>query len=175
MLQEPVRAAGVDAVPAPGHPARAAPLNRAARAFLPCAQSHHESRRHAEGAGPLSGCCWDGDARGSWDPRRGPCKRFCVPLRASSLGIVADDAESARLLAVVLSTPEEMAAHGAPHLAVTLDGGQTVAIDVMLSTRSWGQGYACVLQLADTEPAAVLARVGVITVIVASFCGDRAM
>lgn len=61
--------------------------------------------------------------------------------------------------------PEEMAAHGVQHLAVILEGYQTLAIDIRPAKRSGGQGRTYVLQLADTEPTAVLARVDVIAVI----------
>jgi hypothetical protein len=54
--------------------------------------------------------CRDREAFKAWDPRRDLCKPFYVPLRASSLEIVGDDAEGTRLL-VGLATPEEMATH----------------------------------------------------------------
>lgn len=78
-----------------------------------------------------------------------------VPLNASYLEIVGDDAEGALLLAVVpLPDPEELADDGEAHLAVTLEGGQTVTVAVALDDRSGGQARAYVIQVGYTAPAA---------------------
>ena len=81
---------------------------------------------------------------------------FRVPLRASYVEVVGDDAEGALLLAVVpLPDPEEMEDDGVEHLAVTLEGGQTVTVAIALDYGSGGKARAYVIQITYAESASV--------------------
>jgi hypothetical protein len=88
------------------------------------------------------------------DPTVGVGEPFRVPLRASCLDIVGDDAEGALLLAVVpLPDPEELEVDGVEHLAVTLEGGQTVTVAIALGHRSGDKARAYVIQITSAESA----------------------
>jgi hypothetical protein len=79
-----------------------------------------------------------------------------IPLTASSLGIVGDDAEGVLLLAVFpLPEPDAVQADGVQHLSVTLEGGQTVALAMALAEGTGREAQAYVIQLAYAEPPAV--------------------
>jgi len=139
MPQEPGAPVGGDALPLPGDPVCAAPLSCAVLTLLPaCPVAASGPPPCVRGRSTLR-MCWDGKARVSWDPRRGLYKPLGVPRRASSLGIVGDDAEGARLLAVVpLPTPDERTAHRASDPAMTLEGGHMAAINIEPGNRSGG-------------------------------------
>jgi hypothetical protein len=67
-----------------------------------------------------------------------PCPPACVVS-----GDLRDDAEGTLLLAVVpLPALEEVEDDGAQHLSVTLEGGQTVALAMMLGKRTGGEERA---------------------------------
>jgi hypothetical protein len=108
-------------------------------------------RRAAYRAGPLQ-VWWNGRARRRVDPRG---DLFHVPLSVSGLDIVGEDADGTLLLAVVqLPSPEDVAPDGAQHLAVTLEGGQTVALTIARGTTARGRRRAYVIQLTYTDPPA---------------------
>ena len=76
-------------------------------------------------------------------------------LGAAVLEVFGEDAEGALLLAVrPLPDPEEVAAAGIQRLAVTLEGGQTVALTIALGDGHRGEGPAYVVQLVyhDEDP-----------------------
>ena len=128
--------------PSGGHTLRA-PL-----AFVRQALARHERRRQRYHDGALR-VGWEDDTgeRCDVDVRAG--EPFRVPLRASYLDIMGEDAEGALLLAMVpLPAPALVTAKGAQHLAVTLQGGQTVTIDVAVGQRAKGLTRAYVIQLA---------------------------
>jgi hypothetical protein len=84
-------------------------------------------------------------------PRPSPCAPrgdpFRVPLSVSSLDIIGEDADGILLLAVVpLPSPQDVAPDGAQHLAVTLEGGQTVALTIARGTTARGRRRAYVIQ-----------------------------
>jgi hypothetical protein len=112
MPQEPVPPAGRDALPAPGDRARGR-RSAAWHSLLPARYGAPSGPPpYVRGRSALR-VCWDGETRGSWDPRRGLCKQCRASLRASSLEIVGDDAEGTLLLAVVpLPAPAAVAAAG---------------------------------------------------------------
>jgi hypothetical protein len=87
------------------------------------------------------------------DPTVGVGEPFRVPLSASYVEIFGEDAEGALLLAVVpLPGPEEIEVDGPEHLAVTLEGGQTLTVAIALDNGSGGKARAYVVQLTYTEP-----------------------
>jgi hypothetical protein len=118
--------------------------------------THQQHRRQAYQAGPLR-VWWEGAERWHMDSRGDICAPFRVPLSVSALDLVGDDAEGALLVAVVpLPAPDVVAADGARHLAVTLEGGQTVAVTIALDEGTGGEARAYVIQLADAPPALVV-------------------
>jgi hypothetical protein len=143
-----------------GQPARhdrfhPTPFSPAGRAFLHESLARQARRRLAYPGGPLR-VCVDGAERWQVDPRVGVCGPFRVPLSASFLDICGGDSEGALLLAVFpLPEPDRVAGEGAEHLSVTLEGGQTVALDIALAEGTGGEAQAYVIQLAYTEPAAM--------------------
>jgi hypothetical protein len=93
--------------------------------------------------------------RGRWTPGGG-CKPLRVPLWASCVEIVGDDAEGALLLAVFpLPEPGVVKAEGDQHVSVTLEGGQTVALTLALGQGSDGKAPTYVIQLAYTASTTV--------------------
>jgi hypothetical protein len=63
----------------------------------------------------------------------GVCEPFSIPLMTSYLEVFGDDADGALLLAVFpLPEPEALEDDGPLHLSVTIEGGQTVAIQIAL-------------------------------------------
>jgi hypothetical protein len=140
--------------PAPGDGVHPTPLSPTGVAFLHQSLARQQRRRQGYRAGPLR-VLWDGAAHGQMDPTVGVGEPFRVPLKASYVEIVGDDAEGALLLAVVpLPDPEEMEGDGVEHLAVTLEGGQTVTVAIALEDRSGGKARAYVIQVVYTEPTA---------------------
>jgi hypothetical protein len=122
-------------------------------AFLHQSLARQQRRRQGYRAGPLR-VSWDGAAPGQDDPKGGVGEPFRVPLRASYVEIVGDDAEGALLLAVVpLPDPEELAGDGVEHLAATLEGGQTVTVAIALDEGSGGKARAYVIQITYAESA----------------------
>jgi hypothetical protein len=94
--------------------------------------------------------------RGRWTPQGGVCEPLRVPLWASCVEIVGDDAEGALLLAVFpLPEPDVVKAEGGQHVSVTLEGGQTVALTLALGQGSDGKPPTYVIQLAYTASTTV--------------------
>ncbi len=154
---EPEPPVSGDGPPAPVDRVHPTPLSPTGMAFLHLSLARQERRRHAYRGGPLR-VSWDSAAHGQKDPTVGVGEPFRVPLSASCVEIFGDDAEGALLLAVVpLPAPEELEEGGAQHLGVTLEGGQTIAIDIALGERSGGTGRVYVVQLAYAVSAAVAA------------------
>jgi len=119
------------------------------------ALARQQRRRHAYRAGPLQ-VWWDGTAQGAVDPRGGVCEPLRVPLWASCVEIVGDDAEGALLLAVFpLPEPDMVEAEGVQHVSVTLEGGQTVALTVALGNGSDDKAPTYFIQLAYTASTTV--------------------
>jgi hypothetical protein len=153
--QERVPAVDGDTPGGPGNGFRAAPLSRPALGFLKQSLARRQRRRAAFQA-QLLRVCVDGEARWQVDARGGVGGRFRVSLGAVSLEVFGDDAEGELLLAMVpLPRPEVIADGGTQHLWLTLEGGQTVAIDIALDEESGGQGRAYVIQLAYADAGAV--------------------
>jgi hypothetical protein len=162
-LHQDERAQGHERVPtvdgdtpvAPGNGFRPAPLSRPAMAFLKQSLARRQRRRAAFQGQDLR-VCLDGESRWQVDPRGGVGGLFRVSLGALSLEIFGDDAEGELLLAMVpLPEPEAIADGGTQHLWLTLEGGQTVSIDIALSDGSGGAVRAYVTQIAYADAAAL--------------------
>ncbi len=141
-----------DATPVPGDDMRPMPLSPTAFAFLRQSLVRQQHRRHVFQARRLR-VCMDGEERWPVDAAGDGDQSFHVPLRASCLEIFGDDAEGPLLLAVVpLSELAVMEANGAQHLSVTLEGDQTIAIDITLGEETDAEACAYVIQIAYTAP-----------------------
>jgi hypothetical protein len=152
---ESVLTTGDDSPEAAGDRFTSVPLSRSAIAFLKRSLERNQLRRRAYHAGQLR--VWiDGEEGVQFDARVGVYTLFIVPLSASYLEIFGDDDDGALLLAVFpLPEPELVADHQAEPLLVTLEGGQTVAIELALDYGTDGELRAYVIQLAYAESAAV--------------------
>jgi hypothetical protein len=83
------------------------------------------------------------------DPRAGACTPFRVPLTAAVLEVFGEDAEGTLLLAVCpLPEPDVVADEGIQRLAVTLEGGQTVALTIALGDGNKGEAPTYIIHLA---------------------------
>jgi hypothetical protein len=121
---------------------------RAPLAVLRQALARQERRRRRYHGGALR-VGWEDDTGERCNAEGRVGEPFRVPLRASYLDIMGEDAEGTLLLAMVpLPAPALVAATRTQHLAVTLEGGQTVTIDVALGQRAKGIERAYVIQLA---------------------------
>src|SRR5262245_61698484 len=147
---EPEPPVSGDRPPAPGDRFHPTPLSPTGVAFLHQALARQPRRRQAYRTGPLR-VSWDGAGPRSVAPGE-PCR---VPLSASYVEIVGEDAEGALLLAVVLlPDPEVLADEGMAHLAVPLEGGQTVTVAIAPDQGRGGKGRAYVIRVGYTAPAA---------------------
>jgi hypothetical protein len=98
----------------------------------------------------------DGEERWQFDPREGVCGPFSVPVGASYLEVFGDDDHGALLLAVVpLPEPSGMGQHQPRHLYVTLEGGQTVTIEIALGQTTSGDVNAYYIQVGYFGPGGV--------------------
>jgi hypothetical protein len=139
--------------PDPGDRVHSTPLSPTEMAFLHQSLARQQRRRHGYRAGPLR-VSWDGAAHGQMDLTVGVGEPFRVPLRASYLEVFGDDTEGALLLAVVpLPGPEEIGDDGVEHLALTLEGGQTVTVAIALDYRNGSKARAYVIQITYAESA----------------------
>jgi hypothetical protein len=112
-------------------------------------------RRRAAFQPQLLRVCVDGEARWQVDPRGGVGGLLRVPLGALSLEIFGDDTEGELLLAMVpLPEPEVIADGGTQHLWLTLEGGQTLTIDIALGDSSGRAVRAYAIQIAYADAAA---------------------
>jgi hypothetical protein len=156
--QERVPPVGSDSPPAPNDRFRSAPSGRAALGFLRRSLMHTQHRRKIYRARRLR-VCVDGEERWQCDPEGGVYGPFEAPLSASYLDVFGDDAEGALLLAVFpLPAPGVVADERAQHLCVSLEGGQTVTLDVALGDRRYGEVRGYVMHLTYAESAAVDTR-----------------
>jgi hypothetical protein len=139
---------GGESTTAPGDRFCVSPPSRTAMAFLQWSLARNQHRRRVYHAGQLR-VCVDGEERWRFDPEvgiSGPCH---VPLGASYVEIFGDDADGELLLAVFpLPEPASVEDAQAQHLGVTLEGGQTVALEIALADKTGGEGRDYVIQLA---------------------------
>jgi hypothetical protein len=153
--QESVPPVDVDSAPAARDRFRPASLSRTATAFLRQSLARHQRRRRVFHARRLR-VCVEGEERWQCDPGAGVSGPFTVPLSASYLEIFGDDADETLLLAVFpLPGSTWVERDGTACLSVTLEGGQTVTIEVALGEEVSGAERAYVMKLTYTESAAV--------------------
>jgi len=98
----------------------------------------------------------DGEERWRCAPEASVYGPFSVPLSATYLEIIGEDIDGPLLLAVFpLPRPAWVEDDGAQHLVTTLEGGQTVTIEVTLGDGTHGEAHAYVIQIAYAESPAV--------------------
>jgi hypothetical protein len=154
MHHESIPPNGGDSLPAPGDRFHPASLSPTTLAFLQQSLARNQHRRHVYRARCLR-VCLDDEARWQYDPGVSVCEPFRVPLSTSYLEIFGDDADGALLLAVFpLPAPAEVEDDGAQHLAIILEGGQMVALEIALGDETDGEERTYVIQLAYAESAA---------------------
>jgi hypothetical protein len=146
---------GADSAAASGDRFRMPPLSHTALASLRRSMAHSEDRRRVYRGGQLR-VRIDGEERWQFDSGGGVCRLFRVPIGASYVELFGDDDEGALLLAVFpLPGPAELTDNGPQYLGVTLEGGQTVTIEIALGDGVSGEGSALVIQLAYLNPTVV--------------------
>jgi hypothetical protein len=145
--QDSVPSVGGDSSPPGGDRFRPSPLCRAVTAIMRRSLERNQLRRNVYRAGHLR-VCIDGSERLAFDPKVGVCEPFRVPISTSYIEVFGDDDDGALLLAVFpLLEPETMADEQAPHMAVTLEGGQTLEIDIALAESTVGEVSEYVIQI----------------------------
>ena len=124
------------------------PLSHTAIAFLQRSLERKQHRRCVYRARHLH-VCVNGEERWRFDPAVGIYGPFRVPLNASYVEIFGNDDDGELLLAVFpLPEPAWVADDRVRHLCVTLEGGQTVAIEIALGDETCGEVCEYVIQLA---------------------------
>jgi hypothetical protein len=128
-------------------------------AFLQRSLARNQRRRRVYRARHLR-VCVDGEERWRFGPGVSVYGPFNVPLLASYIEIFGDDADGALLLAVFPLPEPAWAMDGqAQHLSVTLEGGQTIAIDISQGYETRGEVREHVIQIAYVESTAESAAV----------------
>jgi hypothetical protein len=136
-----------DSAAARGDRFRPSPLCRAVTAFMRRCLERDQLRRNVYRAGHLR-VCFDGEERLAFNPKGGVREPFRVPISTSSIEVFGDDDDGDLLLAVFpLPEPEMVADDPAPHIAVTLEGGQTLEIDIALAESTAGEVREYVIQM----------------------------
>jgi hypothetical protein len=154
-IQNRVPSDGDALPPTTGKRFTSAPLSRTAMAFLKRSLERNQLRRSVYRARHLR-VYIDGEAHVSLDLEGGVYEPFRVPVSASYIEIFGDDDEGSLLLAVFPLPEPALAEDDQPeHLAVTLEGGQTVAIEIGLGDGTRRGVPAYVIQISYTESAEV--------------------
>jgi hypothetical protein len=131
----------------------AAPLSHTDLASLRKSLAHQLHRRRAYRAGPLL-VSWDGTNQRTVRLQAGGGGPFRIPLTASCLDVFGEDAEGSLLLATCpLPGPDVGADEVGSHWSVTLEGGQTLTVEVALDYGREGRACAYVVQIAFTDAA----------------------
>jgi hypothetical protein len=139
-----------------------APLSPMAVAFLKQSLAQYQRRRRVYRGRHLR-VCIDGEECWQCELGVGVCGPFSLPLSASHVEVFGDDNQGALLLAVFpLSEPVGVEDGRAQHLWVTLEGGQTIEIEISSNDAECGKLSAYVIQIAYSEAAQMDAR-GAIT------------
>lgn len=129
-LQNRVPTGGGALTPAAGNRFTPSPLSYTSITFLKRSLERNQLRRSAYRAGHLR-VYIDGAAHVPLGIEGGVCQSFRVPLSASYVEIFGDDSEGDLLLGVFLLPEPALVEHDQPqHLSVTLEGGQTVAMEI---------------------------------------------
>jgi hypothetical protein len=153
--RESVPTNGGDSPPAPGDYIRPADFHRAMMVLLKRSLERNRRRRKVFRISHLR-VCLDGEDRWQCVPGAGVYGPFSVPLSATCLEIIGEDLDGPLLLAVFpLPEPAWVEDDGPQHLVTTLEGGQTVTIEITLGDATLGEAQAYVIQIAYAESAAV--------------------
>jgi hypothetical protein len=153
--RESVPANGGDSPPLPVDYIRPADLHPATMALLKRSLERNRRRRKMFRTSHLR-VCLDGEER--WQCALGASvyEPFSVPLSATYLEIIGEDIDGPLLLAVFpLPEPAWVEADGAQHLVTTLEGGQTVTLDIALRDGICGEARAYVVEVAYSESPAM--------------------
>jgi hypothetical protein len=134
-----------------------APLSRTTIACMQRSLVRNQLRRTAYRGGRLRAFA-DGEACWQFDADVEVYRPFRVPLSASNIEIYGED-DAGNLLLAVFPLPGSALSEGdrAQHLAVTLEGEQTVAIDIVLSDGVSGQVIEHIITISYTNAAKVCA------------------
>jgi hypothetical protein len=144
--QDSVPTTGGDSSPL-GDRFRPSPLCRALTAFVHRFLERNQLRRKVYRARHLL-VCVDGEERLAFDPKVGVHEPFSVPVGTSYIEVFGHDDDGDLLLAVFpLPEPDMIEDDQAPHMAVTLECGQTVEIDIALTDSRAGEVSAYVIQI----------------------------
>jgi hypothetical protein len=153
--QESVPTNGGDSPPAPGDFTPPEDFHRATMALLKRSLERNRRRRNMFRTSYLR-VCFDGEERWQCAPGASVYGSFSVPLSATCLEIMGEDLDGPLLLAVFpLPEPEWVEDDGPQHLVTTLEGGQTVTIEVTLGDGTHGEAHAYVIHIAYAESPAV--------------------
>jgi hypothetical protein len=129
-LHNRVPTGGGALTPAAGNRFTPSPLSYTSIAFLKRSLERNQRRRSVYRQGHLR-VYIDGAAHIPLDLEEGICQSFRVPLSASYVEIFGDDSEGDLLLGVfLLPEPARGEDEQPQHLSVTLEGGQTVAMEI---------------------------------------------
>jgi hypothetical protein len=153
-LQYCVPTGGGALFPATGNRFSPSPLSQTAIASLKRSLERNQHRRSVYRAHHLR-ICIDSEANVPLGLEEGVSKSFRVPLSASYLEVFGDDSEGDLLLGVLLLPESALVEDDRPqHLSVTLEGGQTVAMQIALGDGlpRWVSEY--LIQISYTEPLA---------------------
>jgi hypothetical protein len=132
------------------------PLNLTAIAFLKRSLEHNQLRRSVYSARHLR-FCTDGEVHGPLHLEGGVCTSFRVPFSVSYIEIFGDDSEGDLLLGVFFLPKPAVGEEDHPqHLSVTLEGGQTIAIEVTLVNETGSRVPEYVIQITYAEAASVV-------------------
>jgi len=145
--QDSVPSAIDDSPASRGDRFRPPPLCHAVTAFMHQSLARNELRRNVFRAGHLR-VCIDTEERLTFGPKVGVCEPFSVPISTASIEIFEDDDDGDLLLEVFpLPEPAMVADDQATHMAVTLEGGQRLEIDIALAESTAGEVGEYVIQI----------------------------
>ena len=131
-LHNRVPTGGGALTPAAGNRYTPSPLSYTSIAFLKRSLERNQCRRSVYRQGHLR-VYIDGAAHVPLGLEEGICQSFRVPLSASYVEIFGDDSEGELLLGVFLLPEPALVQHDQPqYLSVTLEGGQTVTLEIAL-------------------------------------------
>jgi hypothetical protein len=156
--QESISTVSEDPSAAPRNRFTPSALRQGAMAFLKRSLARNQRRRSVYRARQLR-VRIDGEERWQFDPSVRTYGTFSVPLRASYLEVFGDDDDGDLLLAVLpLPEPVVFESERTLHLFVTLEGGQTVAMEIALGDQTGGEVSEYCVQIAYVESAEVDTR-----------------
>ena len=153
--QENVPTIGGNSPATPGDRFSPVRLSHTAMDFLHRSLERNQRRRSVCRARHLR-VCIDGEERWRCDPGVGVYEPFRVPLSASYIEVFGDDNDGNLLLAVFpLPEPEVVEDDRAQHMCVTLEGGQTVTVEIALGDGTDGEVCEYIIRMAYSESAEV--------------------